>query len=140
MPTVHTPTTDSIDTNIVLRYILGDVPEQRQKAASLLSTPGSTHYLSNQAILECIYVMEVALDITRSEVVDLLTFFLTRHSDTLEYDRKLTSIAFPYYLSHPKLSWADCALAAEAEISHREPLFTFDKKLATQLPEAKLLA
>lgn len=132
--------TDSIDTNIVLRCILGDVPELRKKSAELLKQPGTTHYLSSQVILECFYVMEIALDIPRTEIVDLLTFFLARYSNQLEYDQKLTAIAFPYYLEHPKLSWVDCALAAEAEIRRREPLYTFDKKLAAQIPQAKLLS
>ena len=131
--------TDSIDTNIVLRCILGDVPEQRKKAAEFLSNPSDTHYFSSQALLECIYVMEIALAIPRPELVNLVTFFLARYADRLEYDRNMTTIAFPYYLEHPKLSWADCALAAEAEAKHREPLYTFDRKLASQLPQAKLL-
>ena len=132
-------TTDSIDANVVLRIILGDVPEQRKLATQLLLRSRSVHYLSSQALFECIYVLEVAEGIPRREVVDLMNFFLTKFSDVLEYDRKMTAMAFPVYLSHPKLSWADCALAAEAEINHHEPLFTFDKKLANQLPQAKLV-
>lgn len=132
-------TTDAIDTNIVLRCVLGDVPEQRRKAAEFLRGAGAMHYLSSQAILECVYVMEMAMEMTREEVANLLNLFLARYSDTLEYDHQMTAVAFPYYLTHPKLSWADCVLAAEAEIRHREPLFTFDKKLAQQLPQAKLL-
>jgi predicted nucleic-acid-binding protein len=132
--------TDSIDANIVLRCILGDVTEQRRLAAALLKTPNTTHHLSNQAILECVYAMEIAEGIPREEVVNLLNFFLVRYSDSIEYDQKMLALAFPLYLSHPKLSWADCALAAEAELTHHEPLFTFDQKLASQLPQAKLLA
>ena len=131
--------TDSIDTNIVLRCILGDVPEQRKKANEFLKTPNDTHYLSSQAILECVYVMEVALGMMRTEVVDMMSFFLVRYADHLEYDRNMTAVTLPYYLEHPKLSWVDCALAAEAETKHREPLFTFDKKLGSQAPQAKLL-
>lgn len=132
--------TDAIDTNVVLRCILGDVPAQRKKAAELLGQPGTLHYLSSQAILECIYVMEIAMEIPRAEVVDLMNLFLTRYSASLEYDREMTKLAFPVYLENPKLSWVDCALAAEAETKHREPLFTFDKKLASQLAQAKLLS
>ena len=131
--------TDSIDTNLVLRCILGDVPEQRIKAAKLFGESGNLHYFSNQALLECIYVMENVKDMSREEIVNQLGFFLARYADTIIYDRDLTYIAFPYYLKHPKLSWVDCALAAEAEIKHHEPLFTFDKKLAQQLPQAKML-
>ena len=131
--------TDSIDTNIILRCILGDVPEQRMSAINLLKSDNSIHYLSNQALLECIYVLEVVEEMTRQEVVDLLTFFLARFCDHIVYDRNLTAIAFPLYLSHPKLSWADCALASEAELTHHEPLLTFDRKLASQLPQARLV-
>ena len=131
--------TDSIDTNIILRCILGDVPEQRMSAINLLKSDNSIHYLSNQALLECIYVLEVVEEMTRQEVVDLLTFFLARFCDHIVYDRNLTAIAFPLYLSHPKLSWADCALASEAELTHHEPLLTFDRKLANQLPQARLV-
>ena len=131
--------TDAIDTNIVLRCILGDVPEKRRKASEFLRKDGATHYLSSQAILECVYVMEVALSMPREEVANLLNFFLVRYGDTMEYDREMVKVALPYYLEHPKLSWVDCALAAEAEIRHREPLFTFDLKLAKQLPQAKAL-
>ena len=131
--------TDSIDANIVLRCILGDVPRQRALAVSIIKSSESLHYLSNQALLECIYVLEITEEMTRREVVDLLTFFLARFSDKIVYDRALTKLAFPLYLSHPKLSWTDCALAAEAELSHHEPLLTFDRKLANQLPQAKLV-
>ena len=131
--------TDSIDTNIILRCILGDIPEQRALATNFIKNTDSQHYLSSQALLECIYVLEIVQEMSRQELVDSLNFFLTRFSDRIIYDQKLTSIAFPLYLTHPKLSWADCALAAEAEITHHEPLFTFDKKLASQLPQAKLL-
>ena len=132
--------TDSIDTNIVLRYILGDIPEQRRLTAKLLEQPNTTHYLSPQAILECVYVLEIAEEIPRAEIADLLNLFFARYGGVLEYDREMVNLATTNYLSHPKLSWADCALAAEAELKHREPLFTFDKKLSNQLPEAKLLS
>ena len=131
--------TDSIDTNIVLRCILGDVPEQRLLAVKLLKSSESLHHLSNQALLECVYILEMVEEMTRQEVADSLNFFLARFCDRVVYDRNLTMMAFPLYLAHPKLSWADCALAAEAELTHHEPLYTFDRKLANQLPQAKLL-
>lgn len=133
-------TTDSIDTNIVLRYILGDVPEQRRLAAELLGRSNTTHYLSSQAILECAYVMEIVEEMPRAGIAESLRLFLARYSGVIEYDREMLNLAIPVYLEHPKLSWVDCALAAEAELKHREPLFTFDKKLANQISNAKLLS
>lgn len=131
--------TDSIDTNIVLRYILNDIPEQKQRVIELLSEPHTTHYLSNQAISEVLYVLERTYGIARERIVDAVSFFLTRYDGAILYDHELSKVAFPLYLAHPKLSWTDCALAAEAEIRHHEPLMTFDKKLAAQVPQAKLV-
>ena len=132
--------TDSLDTNIVLRCILGDNLEQRKKVAKLLGQSGTLHYFSNQALMECMYVLEKIEGMSREEIVNQMGLFLARYTDTIAYDDALTRIAFPFYLSHPKLSWGDCALAAEAEIKHHEPLWTFDKKLANQAPQAKMLA
>ena len=131
--------TDSLDTNVVLRYILNDIPEQKQKAIKLLSSKNTKHFLSNQALVEVFFVLEKYYNVSRDKTVDVVSFFLTRFDDVLEYDNALTRIAIPLYLEHPKLSWADCALAAEAEINHHEPLMTFDKKLAKQAPQAKLV-
>ena len=131
--------TDSIDTNVVLRYILNDIPEQKQKIVDFLNNDGSTHYFSNQALLEAIYVLEKEYDVGRDKIAAAINFFLTRYDGIVSYDSELTKIAFPLYLAHPKLSWVDCALAAEAEVRHREPLMTFDQKLANQVASAKLV-
>ncbi len=131
--------TDSIDTNIVLRCILGDIPAQRKAAARLITSSNSKHYLSNLAILECVYVLEMVEEMTRVEIVDHLNFFLTHYSEYITYDHESVAVAFSIYLEHPKLSWGDCLLAAESESLHREPLFTFDKKFARQAPQAKLV-
>lgn len=131
--------TSSLDTNLVVHYLIGDISEQRSQVARLLRTTGVTYYYTNMALSETFYVLEKYYQLPRKDIVAMLNFFLARYSDRLIYDHVLTALAFPYYLSHPKLSWVDCALAAEAEIHHHEPLWTFDKKLANQLPQAKLL-
>ncbi|MBQ6375731.1 PIN domain-containing protein [Candidatus Saccharibacteria bacterium] len=131
--------TSSLDTNLVVHYLLGDVLGQREAVAMLLRRPGATYYFTNMALSETFYVFEKYYKFPREEVVNFLSFFLTRYDGIIIYDRELTKLAFPSYLAHPKLSWTDCALAAEAEIHHHEPLFTFDKKLASRLPQAKLV-
>ena len=132
--------TDSIDTNIILRYIVGDVPGQAIAAEDLLRAPGDTHRVEDLVISETVYVLSTQYGKSRREVVDLISFFLARFSDTLDYNHKLTAEVFPFFLAHPKLSFNDCCLVAYAEINHAEPLFTFDKKLSAQAPGAKLLA
>lgn len=131
--------TNSLDTNLVVHYILGDVPEQRKLVAQLLRAPNAVYYFTNMALSETFYALEKFYKMPREEITDDLNFFLARYDGIIIYNRALTKLAFPIYLTHPKLSWNDCALAAEAEINHHEPLFTFDKALARQLPQVKLV-
>lgn len=130
---------DSLDTNVLLRYILNDVPGQADIVSHFLKTSPSVHYVEDLTICEAVYVMQSQYSISRQSAVDRLNFFFARFADTVEYNRNLTAIVFPMFLSHPKLSFNDCCLAAYAELRHREPLFTFDKKLARQMENAKLL-
>ena len=130
---------DSLDTNCVLRYIIGDVPEQYLIVKKFLQKPNCTHTIEDTVISETVYVLNTQYGKTRQEIIDLLNFFLARFSDTVSYNHALTSLVFPMYLSHPKLSFNDCMLSCYAELHHAEPLFTFDKKLAKQADNAKLL-
>ena len=130
---------DSIDTNIILRCIMNDVPGQREKVLELLYTPKTVHYVEDLALAEVLYALENFYLLERDDAVERLAMFLARFDGFISYNRGLTSLAFPYYLDHPKLSFYDCCLASYAELKHREPLFTFDKKLAQQLPQAKVL-
>ena len=47
--------------------------------------------------------------------------------------------ALALFIAHANLSFEDCCLAAYAQITDAEPLWTFDKKLANQAPSAKLI-
>lgn len=131
---------DSLDTNLMLRLIMNDVPGQREKVLELLYTPRTVHYLEDLVIAEILYALENFYLLERADAVERLAMFLVRFDGCISYNNTLTSLAFPLYLEHPKLSFYDCCLACYAEIKHHEPLFTFDKKLAKQLPQAKVLA
>lgn len=131
--------TDSLDANLIIRFLTNDIPGQRDAVKDYLANSPKIHHISTVAISEIVYVLEKSYKRPRPVIGDLLLFFLTHYSDIIEYNHELIKKAFPLYLSHPKLSFNDCLLAAEAEAKSREPLITFDKKLAAQLPQAKLL-
>ena len=130
--------TASIDTSLVVRVLVRDDYDKRQKVLDLLES-GPHFILFDFALYETVYVLEIVYEKKREEIIDLISFFLARYDDKITYNHALTSAAFPYYLEHSKLSFADCCLAAKAEIEGAEPLFTLDRKLAKQHPSAKLL-
>lgn len=130
----------SIDTNILLRIITRDDPKKRSQALDLLSEENHIFHIFTPALTETVYVLETLYNYSREDIVDKLSFFLARFSDSLVYDIHATKLAFPLYLEHPQLSFCDCMLSAYAEANNAEPLFTFDKALAKKSASAKLVS
>ena len=131
---------DSLDANLLVHFILGDDPAQRQKVLRLLSANNTIHHLSDLAISETIYVLEKIYQQTRSEISQEFSYFFETYGTSLNYNQKLFNLVFPSYVKHLSLSFNDICLAYYAELNSAEPLWTFDKKLSAQHSSAKLLA
>lgn len=130
---------DSLDANVVLRLLIGDVPAQRKKVYELLNTPRSLHFISDVCLNEVIYVLENLYLYERKEIKRVLYSFFEQHDDTINYNRALIHETLEFWVEHLALSFNDCYMAFYAEHNNVEPLFTFDKKLATQHLSAKLV-
>lgn len=128
---------ESLDTNIILRLMLKDIPEQCHKTQDLFMRYGYIYDVADLAITEAVYVMEQQYRLSRTKIVDGVQKLLLFPG--LRYNQALFNQVFPMYLEHPKLSFNDCCLAAYAALNEAEPLWTFDRDLAKQLPTAKLL-
>lgn len=128
-------TRESIDTNIILRLALKDVPGQCLKIQDLLMRQGVSYDIADLAITEAVYVLQ--RENSRAEVVDMLKEVLSMPG--FNYNAVLFDRVFPMYLEHPQLSFNDCCLAVYAALNQAEPLWTFDQALAKQLGTAKLL-
>ena len=133
-------TKDSLDTNLIVHYIIGEPKSQRRSVQLLLTEPGVLHHVSDLAIAEAVYVFSEHYLQSREQIVAELELFFNRHNDVLNYNRNLFELVFPYYVTHPALSFNDCCMAFYAELNNAEPLWTFDKRLAGQHASAKKLA
>lgn len=129
---------ESLDTNVILRFILGDVPEQCLRMQDLLMRRGVAYDVSDLAITEAVYVMQSVYALSREKIIDgvrkLLWF------PEINYNKALFDRVFPMYLQQPKLSFNDCCLVAYAALNEAEPLWTFDRALAKESGIAKLVA
>lgn len=128
---------ESLDTNIILRLALRDVPEQCLKIMDLLMRHGVVYDVTDLAVTEAVYVMQKQ-EYARQQIVDMLE--TTLNDFELRYNKSLFDWVFPMYLACPKLSFNDCCLAGYVALNESEPLWTFDKDLAKQSGTAKLLA
>lgn len=116
----------SLDTNIVVRFLLNDIPSQNARAKALLSR--SPTYVSDVVATEAVFVLESFFGLDRPSVAHLIRMLIA-------VPGLISSFFLPdvidLYLARPALSWVDCYAVIEAKISGND-LYTFDKKLRNQ--------
>lgn len=117
----------SLDTNVVLRFLLNDVPEQTEKAARIISK--DKVYVTDVIAVEVIYVLEKVIELSRRDITKLVTDFLG--FGNVVHNPHFLLDAINLYEKHPSLSVVDCYAAAESE-AYNNKLVTFDKRLVNQ--------
>ena len=127
----------SLDTNIILRYILEDVPKQSVKAEKLLGDQEQIFHISDLVLAEVIFNLQ-CYEMPRENIVDALLHLFS--FPNIRVNHQILDKALPFYLEHPALSFVDCMAAFYAEENNAEPLWTFDRRLANQHPSAKRLS
>lgn len=128
-------TSGSLDANVLLRLLLDDVPHQHAAAVNLLAD-GSRFAVSDTALIEVNFVLGRAYGLTRDQQQEAIVGLLQQPQIIGSID--VFSAALELYCAHPKLSFEDCYLVSTAQTNGDEPLWTFDRKLATQT-RARLL-
>ncbi len=116
----------SLDTNVLLRFLLDDVSSQ-SKAIEKLLEEGGAFEVADSALIECVYVLEKFYKMGRSLVVENV-FAITRNKQFVT-NRKMFETALPFYISHQSLSIIDCVLLAHTRLRKTTPLYSFDADL-----------
>lgn len=127
----------SADTNVLLRWALGDLPEQTEAATRLLEGSNDVH-VADAALIEMGFVLEKVYGLSRDLVAGYIRAVMSLGQ--VNCNRMLFSKVLPAYEQHRQLSLMDCCLAAYAELTDATPLYTFDKQLAGKIPFADMLA
>ncbi len=128
----------SLDTNALLRLLLADVPEQHQAVKALLSRSKGQFAVADIAIIELVFVLERYYGFSRQQAQEAVTGLIQLRE--INCNRVLFENALPLYLSHPALSFEDCCLCIYATLNEAVPLWTFDRKLASQAVSAQLIS
>ncbi len=118
---------NSLDTNVILRFLLNDIPSQYPKAKNVLANPPV--YASDVVVTETVYVLEAIYGYDRKNVASLIRVLLAVPG--LVFNDHLLPEVFDMYESKKKLSFVDCYAATEAAMFGAK-LYTFDKKLQNQ--------
>ncbi len=114
-----------VDTNVILRYLLNDIPEQADEAAAIIESGAFT---LPEIIAEVIYVLIKLYNIPREEIETIVSPIFDEIS--IENTDVITAAVSLY--SKTKFDFVDCIIIARKKILG-EDVFTFDKKLANRL-------
>ncbi|HSX00227.1 MAG TPA: PIN domain-containing protein [Patescibacteria group bacterium] len=117
----------SLDTNIVLRFLLGDVAEQTEKATELIEN--NMVYITDVIVIEIIYVLEKVYELSRKDICAVVTDFL--NFTNVVHNPRFLLKTINLYENHPALSAVDCYACEEAK-DYSNELVTLDKRLISQ--------
>jgi predicted nucleic-acid-binding protein len=126
----------SLDTNCLLRWILDDVPEQTSVINDLIIS-GENLTAPDAVMIETVFVLEKVKKISR-EAIEKAVLLIIEQAN-IRCSRELFTETLTFYRKFPKLSFIDCYLSCYARRTGTQPLYTFDQKLARQLPGVTLL-
>lgn len=122
----------SLDTNILLRLILKDVPEQLKKAEALIAV-NDVLAIDDLAITETVFVLENVMGYERQDIGELI--MVLAENQFIDMNSEVIAESVKYYLEFNNLSFNDCYLAVKAKQQNKAPLYTFDKALTKNLPK-----
>lgn len=114
----------SLDANVIIRYILKDIPEQSLEAARIITTLPC--FVSDVTLTEVSFVLERLMEVSRGETSLLLGEFIALPN--IECDEELLREVIALYAAHKNLSFPDCYVAVQSK-QNGDDLATFDKAL-----------
>ena len=117
-----------LDTNMVVRYLLGEPAEQAQAAATIIEQSAQL-WISPVILAESYFVLLSVYQRTRAEIMDALIQLINRKNIVVSsIDKALAIEALHMCRDSGRVKLADALLWAEARTSGETVVFTFDRR------------
>jgi predicted nucleic-acid-binding protein len=122
-----------LDTNVVLRYFLGDDPIQSSKSRSIMAgfTVANPCWIALTTVLEFVWVLNRKIGLPRQAIADALDGLLSQGSVVVEQAQVVAS-AVQLYRSF-RADFADCLVVESAKAAGCARTLTFDEIAARDL-------
>ena len=119
-----------IDTNILVRFLARDDPEQSLRARNLIKSlsaddPG---FISLAVVLELVWVLQKVYNKTKDETITFLESFLRAEEMVVENAHVVWQAVHAY--SRSNADFADCLIERSANHARCTRTFTLDEKAA----------
>ncbi len=121
---------EAVDANVVLRYIVGDDPEQAAAARKLMDglTPGNPGFICREAVIEIAWALERVYRFARVQVAGALMDLTASDSLVVENWDDVAAAAYRY--RRGGVGFSDLMILSAAERAGATPLHTFDRRLS----------
>ena len=120
----------ALDTNVLVRYLVRDVPEQAEAVRDLLEglTIEEPGFISREVTIETAWVLERSYRFSREQIADILEELTAVETLLFEAGDDVVRAALRFRQGGP--DFADLMILAAAERTGANPLYTFDRTLA----------
>lgn len=122
----------AVDTNVLVRLIARDDPDQTASAESFVSVGA---WVSTLVLAEAIWVLASVYDVESSDQATAVEMLLDHRELTIQ-DRETVAAAVALFRAKPALGFSDCLIFEMARRAGYLPLGTFDRNLG-RVPGAK---
>jgi predicted nucleic-acid-binding protein len=116
----------AVDTNVLVRLVVRDDPEQVRIAESF-TAPGA--WVSHLVLAETLWVLDAVYDRTAEQVATAVDMLLNHRNLTIQ-DADIVSSALEHFRKTPALGFSACLVLEIARKAGHVPLGTFDRRLA----------
>jgi len=116
----------AVDTNLLVRLIVRDDPDQT-KAAETFVAKGA--WISHLVLAETLWVLDAVYSRSSAQIAEALDRLLN-HKELTIHDADVVALALAHFRKRPALGFSDCLVLEIARKSGHLPLGTFDRSLA----------
>lgn len=116
----------AVDTNVLVRLLVRDDPDQVKAAESFIALGA---WVSHLVLAEAVWVLATVYDRTTAQIVASLKILLNHKELTIQ-DTETVVNAFEQFKKRPALGFSDCLVLEIARKAGHLPLGTFDRDLS----------
>jgi predicted nucleic-acid-binding protein len=116
----------AVDTNVLVRLLVRDDPEQVRAAESFTASGG---WVSHLVLAEAMWVLDAVYDRTAEQIATAVDMLLN-HKDLTIQEADVVTTALGHFRKRPALGFSDCLVVEIARKAGHVPLGTFDRNLS----------
>jgi len=119
-----------LDTNVLIRFLVRDNPEQADAARALLEglTTDNPGFICREVMIEVFWVLERSYRFSREQIASIVIELMDTETLVIEDDNDVAQATIAYRQGGTDFS--DLMILAAANRVGAQPLYTFDRRLS----------